>query len=49
MDWRGNPSLDGYSSGAPTTIKRLEMWKLRPANQGFREAQTNRVWEPNSK
>jgi len=46
MEWRGKTSLDGYSSGASTTIKQLEIWKMQPANQGFRAAQTNRVWEP---
>lgn len=49
MDWRGKLSLDGYSSGAPTTIKKLEIWRLKPTNQGFFEAQKNRVWEPNTK
>jgi sucrose-6-phosphate hydrolase SacC (GH32 family) len=49
MDWGGRLTLDGYSSGAPTTIKKLEIWKLQPTNQGFREAQKNRVWEPQTK
>ena len=49
MDWQGKLSLDGYSSGAPTTVKKLEIWKLKPTNQGFREAQKNHVWEPNTK
>ncbi|MCE9632156.1 MAG: glycoside hydrolase family 32 protein [Planctomycetia bacterium] len=46
MAWRGKLSLDGYSSGAPTVIRKLEIWKLEPTNQGFRQAQTSRVWEP---
>jgi hypothetical protein len=49
MDWGGRLTLDGYSSGEPTTIKKLEIWKLQPTNQGFREAQKNRVWEPDIK
>jgi len=49
MDWQGKLSLDGYSSGAPTTVKKLEIWKLQPTNQGFLEAQKSRVWEPNTK
>ena len=48
MDWRGKAGLDGYSFGAPTTVKKLEIWKLKPANQGFREAQTNQIWQPDS-
>lgn len=46
MDWSGDTALEGYSSGAPTTVGRLEIWKMQPAIQGFREAQANRIWEP---
>ena len=46
LAWRGKTGLDGYSFGAPTTLKKIEIWKLKPTNQGFREAQTNRAWEP---
>ena len=49
MDYLGKPSLDGYTFGAPITIKKLEIWKLKPTNQGFREAQKNRIWEPDTK
>jgi sucrose-6-phosphate hydrolase SacC (GH32 family) len=49
MDYRGKTGLDGYSFGAPTTIKKIEIWKLKPTNQGFREAQKNRSWEPQTK
>ncbi len=48
MDWGGRLTLDGYSSGEPTTIKKLEIWTLKPTNEGFREAQKNRVWEPDT-
>ncbi|MCX6895438.1 MAG: hypothetical protein NTZ16_08090, partial [Verrucomicrobia bacterium] len=44
----GRPDLAAFTVGAPTTIKKLEIWKLKPANQGFCEAQTNRIWEPKS-
>lgn len=47
MDWRGKLALEGYSSGAATTIRKLEIWSLEPTIQGFREAQKNRIWEPN--
>ena len=43
----GKPGLDAFTIGGPTTIKKLEIWKLRPANQGFLDAQVNRIWEPN--
>ncbi len=32
----------------PATIKKVEIWKLRPTNQGFLEAQSNRIWEPDT-
>jgi sucrose-6-phosphate hydrolase SacC (GH32 family) len=47
--YRGKPDLNAFTVGAPTTIKKLEIWKLQPTNQGFREAQKNRIWEPNTK
>ena len=30
----------------PIKIRRVEIWKLRPANQGFLEARENRIWAP---
>ena len=49
LEYQGKTGLDGYTFGAPTTIKKLEIWRLKPTNQGFREAQKSRVWEPNTK
>jgi sucrose-6-phosphate hydrolase SacC (GH32 family) len=48
-DYRGKPDVTAFTVGAPTTIKKLELWRLTPTNQGFREAQANRVWEPDAK
>ena len=45
-DCAGKQNLDAFSVGAPTTIKTLEIWKLKPTNQGFFEARESRVWEP---
>lgn len=45
LDQRGT-GLDAFTVGAPTTIKRLDIWKLRPTNQGFLDAQIKRIWEP---
>ncbi|MBS0263154.1 MAG: GH32 C-terminal domain-containing protein, partial [Planctomycetes bacterium] len=42
----GKLALHGFTIGAPTTIRRFEMWKVEPTNQGFLEAQTKRIWEP---
>ena len=47
--YAGKPDLTAFTVGAPTTIKKLEMWKLKPTNQGFLEAQKNRIWEPDTK
>jgi sucrose-6-phosphate hydrolase SacC (GH32 family) len=41
--------FNGFTIGAPTTLKKVEVWRLRPTNQGFLEARTNRVWEPRIK
>ena len=29
-----------------TTIRKVEIWKLRPVNQGFLEAREDRIWAP---
>jgi hypothetical protein len=38
--------MDAFTIGAPTTIETLEVWQLKPTNQGLLEAQDNRIWEP---
>ena len=48
-NYLGRTGLDAFTSGAPTTVGKVEIWKLKPTNQGFLEAQKNRVWEPNTK
>ena len=35
--------LDGVT---PMTIRKVEIWKLNPTNQGFLEARENRIWAP---
>jgi beta-fructofuranosidase len=45
-EYAGKPDIKAFTIGAPTTLKAIEIWKLRPANQGFREAQKSRNWEP---
>jgi sucrose-6-phosphate hydrolase SacC (GH32 family) len=46
---QGKPDLNAFTVGAPTAIKKVEIWKLQSTNQGFREAQKNRIWEPETK
>jgi sucrose-6-phosphate hydrolase SacC (GH32 family) len=49
MDYTQASGLDAFSWGGNTTFKKFEIWRLKPTNQGFREAQKSRVWEPNTK
>ncbi len=46
LEHQGRAGLDAFTVGAPTTLKKVEIWKLKPTNQGFLEARANRVWEP---
>ena len=46
MDYRGKNALSAYSFGDSTTIRKVEIWRLRSTNQGFLEARRNRIWEP---
>ena len=47
LDCTGNQGLDAFTVGTKTTITQLDIWHLNPTNQGFLDAQKNRVWEPN--
>jgi beta-fructofuranosidase len=46
MDYAGRTGLDAFTVGATTELKSLDIWKLKPTNQGFLEAQNDRIWEP---
>ena len=50
MGYRDGRSLKAYAfagrHASPTTISKLETWRLKPTNQGFFEARENRVWAP---
>ena len=48
-DTKGLTDLSAFTVGAPTTLKQLEIWKLKPTNQGFCEAQKSRIWAPDEK
>lgn len=39
------PDFSAFSVGAPLQIKRIDMWRLKPTNQGYFEALKNRIWE----
>ena len=49
MDYAGKNSLTGYSFADPTWVQSIELWKLKPANEGFRAAQESRIWQPDVK
>lgn len=46
MGTAGKTGLDAFTVGATTRLKRLEIWNLKPVNQGFLDARKNRIWEP---
>jgi sucrose-6-phosphate hydrolase SacC (GH32 family) len=48
-DYRGKSDVNAFTIGAPITIKKLDLWKLKPTNQGFLEARKSRIWEPDTK
>lgn len=48
-DYQGRPSLTAFTIGAPTVLKKVEAWKIRPTNEGFRKAMEDRVWEPETR
>ena len=49
----GGSELRGYLFGRrprtpPLTLRTVEIWKLRPTNQGFFAARDSRIWEPDT-
>lgn len=55
MGYRGGgKQLRGYVFGhrgaaGPTTFRSVEIWRLRPANQGFFAARKDRIWQPDTR
>ena len=49
LDHRDKRGLDAFTVGASTTLKKVEIWELKPTNQGFFEAQKSRIWQPQTK
>lgn len=46
MDWQAASGFDAYTWGAPTTIKNVEIWKMKPTNRGYFEAKRSKKWHP---
>lgn len=45
MDWQSANGFDAYTWDDPTTTKNVEIWRVKPMNEGFLEAQKSRIWE----
>ena len=46
MEYKAGNALNLYSYGGPTTLKQVEIWMMKPTNEGFRKALKNRIWVP---
>ena len=46
MDWSSARGVTAYSWGSPTTFSKVEIWRLKPTNQGYFEAKQNKIWQP---
>lgn len=46
MDYQAANSFNLYAYGGATTVKMVEIWRMKPTNQGFFAALQNRIWEP---
>lgn len=46
MDYQLAKGLSIYTYGDSITIQRIEIWKLKPCNQGFWEATESKIWDP---
>ena len=46
MDYKAASSFNLCTYGGATTVKQVEIWRLRSTNQGFFAARESRVWEP---
>lgn len=46
MEYKSANSLSFYVYGDSTTIRKIEIWKLKATNQGLLDAIENPIWEP---
>ncbi|MEM7033343.1 MAG: glycoside hydrolase family 32 protein [Chloroflexota bacterium] len=46
MDYQSAKGVHLYTYGDPTTIRQIDIWKMKATNQGFFEARDSRIWEP---
>lgn len=48
-EYKGRTELNACTVGAPTTLEKVETWKLKPTNQGYLGTKKNRVRIPDEK
>jgi sucrose-6-phosphate hydrolase SacC (GH32 family) len=48
MDYTQASGLGACTFGRDTRIRKLVIWQLKPANQGYMEARKNRIWLPDT-
>ena len=46
FDYEGRLGLDAFTVGVATMVRKVEIWTIKPTNQGFHEARNRRIWEP---
>ncbi|MEM7531282.1 MAG: glycoside hydrolase family 32 protein [Chloroflexota bacterium] len=46
MDYQAAQGMRLYTYGDPTTLRQVDIWRMKATNQGFMEALENRIWEP---
>jgi beta-fructofuranosidase len=46
MDYKDFTGFYGFSSGDDMLIKELNIWKVKPTNEGFLKAKENLIWQP---
>ncbi|MHC4425902.1 MAG: glycoside hydrolase family 32 protein [Planctomycetota bacterium] len=46
MNWRAARGFDVCTFGASTVIKKVEIWKLKPTNEGLLKARESGIWQP---
>ena len=46
MDYKDHTGFYGFSAGDDMLIKELNIWKVKPTNEGFLKAKENPIWQP---
>ena len=49
MDYQSAKGLRFYTYGDPTTVRQVDIWKMKATNQGFIDARDSRIWEPETR